>query len=112
MKLLRPQIRHLEGHLQADVAQRARDVTISSQRHTVAQRKLAALDPADRSPKAMAIRQFANDRAQQLNQAQMRVSAGPSPGKTATLTRLKNQHDRRAGYHDLSTRAAEDYRAS
>jgi len=112
MKLLRPQIRHLEGHLQADVAQRARDVTISSQRHTVAQRKLAALDPADRSPKAMAIRQFANDRAQQLNQAQMRVSAGPSPGKTATLTRLKNQHDRLASYHDLSTRAAEDYRAS
>ena len=111
MKLLRPQVRRLEGHLAADTAQRAQDVAVATRRHAAAQQRLATLDPADRSPKAMAVRQFANDRAQQLNAAQMRQGAGPSPGKTATLVRLKNQHDRLADYHALSTRAAEDYRA-
>jgi len=112
MKLLRPQIRRLDAHLAADIQQRAVDVAAATRKHAVAQRKLAALDPLDRSPKALAIRKFANDRAQQLNQAQMRQSAGPSAGKTAALIRMKNQHDRLASYHDLSTRAAEDYRAS
>lgn len=112
MKLLRPQIRRLDAHLAADVQSRAQELAAASRRHTAAQQRLATLDPADRSPKAMAVRQFANERAQQLDQAQMRVSAGPSPGKTQTLVRLKDQHDHLAKYHDLATRQAADYRAS
>lgn len=112
MKLLRPQIKRLDAHLAADVRSRALEATAASRRHAAAQAKLATLDPLDRSPAAMAVRKFANDRAQQLNQAQMRVAAGPSPGKTQALVDMKNQHDHLSRYHDLSMRAAEDYKAS
>lgn len=111
MALLKPQIAKVRGVLQADTTQRAREVSVAARRHTAAQQKLAALDPADRSPAAMAVRRFANERAQQLNQAQARRTAGPSPGKTAALTRWTDRHDFLSRYHDLSIRAAEDYKA-
>jgi hypothetical protein len=109
MKLLRPQIRRLDAQLKGQTASDLREQALAQARHQKAQARLRALDPADRSPRAMAIRNMASQRASQLNQAQMRVAAGPSPGKTARLVAMKDRHDMLSRYHDLQTRAAADY---
>jgi len=110
--LLRPQIVKLDQQLKADAVQRARYVTTATRQHQAAQAKLATVLPTDLSPKANAIRQFANQKAAALSAAQMRHAAGPSVGKTARLVALRGQHDFLSRYHDLAVRQAEDYRQS
>lgn len=112
MNILRPQIIKMQRQLFADVQQRARDVTTAYKRHQTAQTRLAQLDPADLSPKANAVRQFANQRAAQLKAAQLRHQAGVSPGKSAALNDMLDRHDMLSRYRDLQDRAAAEYNAS
>lgn len=110
-RALKPQVRSLEGRLKAEEASNARELALARVRNQKAQQKLGGVDPGDLSPKALAVRNFAAQRSAQLNAAELRVSAGPSPGKTAAVVRMKDRHDFLMRYHDLSVRAAEDYRA-
>lgn len=107
-KLLRPQIMKLQGSLQADAAQRVRDVQVALRQHQAAQAKLATLSPTDFSPKANAIRQFANQKQGALTAAQTRAAVGPSPGKTAALARMTSRHDFNQRYMDLANRQIAD----
>lgn len=106
--LLRPQIMKLKGHLAADTAQRARDVAVATRQHQAAQTKLGTLSPTDLSPRANAIRQFANQKKAALDAAQTRQAAGPSPGKTAALVRMTGRHDFNQRYSDLLKRQVGD----
>lgn len=110
MAILKPQIVKLGNRMTADLAQRARDVVKATARHRAAQAKLGQLDPADRSARALAVRNFAKQRAAQLKAAQLRHQAGASPGKQQALLDMIDQHDFLRRYHDLSNRAAEEYR--
>lgn len=112
MKLLRPQIAQLDRFLTREQAQRIKDVDMALRAHQVGQRALAKLDPADQSAKALAVRNFAAQRAAALRAAQARRQAGASPGKVQALADMRNRHDFLSRYHDLSTRAADDYHAS
>lgn len=110
MAILRPQIKKLQGHLFADVRQRTQEVNVATTRHRAAQAKLAELESADQSPKALAVRNFAAQRAAQLKAAQLRHQAGASPGKTQALNDMIDRHDFLSRYKGLSDRAAEEYR--
>lgn len=110
MEVLKPQIVKLGNRMTADLAQRTRDVATATARHRAAQAKLAQLDPVDQSAKALAVRNFAKQRAAQLKAAQLRHQAGASPGKQQALLDMIDQHDFLRRYHDLSNRAAEEYR--
>lgn len=107
-KLLRPQIKSIDRNLRMEAAQRARDLRVATRQHQAAQAKLATVSPTDFSPKATAIRQFANQKKAALDAAQMRHAAGASPGKTAALVRLKGRHDFNQRYMDLATRQIAD----
>lgn len=109
MALLGGQIKPLESRLAGITASNEREMSLAFRRHQAAQAKAAAVDPADLSKKALAVRQFARQREQQLRQAELRVSAGPSPGKTTRLNDLKQQRDFLDRYRGLSARAADDY---
>lgn len=109
MGLLKQQIKPLESRLAGITASNERELTLAFRRHQAAQAKTVGLDPADLSPKALAQRQFAREREQQLRQAELRVGAGPSPGKMTKLNQLKQQHDFLERFRGLSSRAADDY---
>ena len=112
MAILKPQVAALQRGLFKEVRQRVQDVTTAQRGNDVAQRALGRLDPADRSPKAMAVRNFASQRAAQLRAAQLRHRAGASPGKTQQLNDMIDRHDWLSRYHNLTTRQAAEYNAA
>lgn len=111
MKLLKPQIAQLQRYLFRDVQQRVKDLAAAQRAHAVGQRALAKLDPADRSLKAMTVRNFARQREAAYNAAKARHRAGASPGKTQQLNDMMDRHDFLSRYKNLAERQAAEYHA-
>lgn len=109
MKLLDPQIRKLDAHIKGLVASNAAELRRATTRHQLAQQKLQALNPADVSKRAAAIRTHARLRQVQLRTAQMKATAPPSPGKMLAMRSMESQQGHLQRFHDLSQRAAQDY---
>lgn len=117
MKILLGEMRPLEGRLKALEQQLEIDLRTAFRRHQAAQAKLAGMDEAslassvEGAKKLAALKTFTKQREQHLRQAEARLAAGPSPGKTAALAKMKDQHDFLLRYRDLASRAADDYAA-
>jgi len=109
MKLLDPQIRSMSGRLQAQAAAQAGALRKATRLHAAAKAKADALAPGDVSPKALATRQFAKQRAQQLKQATRTHTGGVSPTKTQRLKDLQDQRDFLQRNHDMLTHQATQY---
>jgi len=108
---LAPQIRKLEGRFQTEQNARARDVTLSAQRLQRAEGRLANLDPAATPAQRSALQTFVQGKRNEVARANARAKSPVWPGKAQDLQRMKDQHDFLSRYHDLSTRAADDYAA-
>lgn len=109
MAHLKGPITKLDTFLRAETAQRLRDMNVAQARVTRAQAKVAALSPGDVSAKAKATRMLLRQHEQALRAATSRHAAGASPGKTARLQQLRDQHLFLERYQELALRAAEDY---
>jgi hypothetical protein len=106
---LAPQIRKLEGRFATENAARTRDVALSAQRLQRAEARLANLDPAATPAQRNALQTFVQGKRNEVARANARAGSEVWPGKAADLQRLKDQHDFLSRYHDLGTRAADDY---
>lgn len=102
-------IRELEQYMARQTASRDADLRMAFRRHQAAQGKLAQLDEADLSKRALATRTFARQREQQLRQAEARVGVGGSPGKNTKLQQLRDRNDFLKRYRDLTLRQADDF---
>jgi hypothetical protein len=105
---LAKQIKPLKAYTEGMARSNARDVVIAQNRVDAALEKLRAI-PRDATPAQRAARQqHFDNRALQLQQARMRLAAGPSKGKLLAQRRMQKQMDFLVTYRDLAQRKADD----
>jgi hypothetical protein len=108
IKIAEAQNKALRAQLKGIQASNARDLARAQKRFTRAETRYRALDPADRSPKALAVRQYHQQQLSQLRQANSRVAAGPSAGRMAHVARQDQRIQYLTTYRDLAQRKADD----
>lgn len=109
LALVEPHLARLTGQVRAEEAARQGAFRRAQARHTAAQRRLAALDPADVTPKAQAVRQFATQRERELRSARLSASLPADNARTRAMESLTQRQDLLTRYRDLQSRAATDY---
>jgi hypothetical protein len=111
MALLAPDIRKWEGRIAAETQMRQRDVALSQQRLARAEARLNSLS-ADATPAQRAAAEtFVQGKRSEVQRAAQRASEEVFPGRAAKLQADKDRTAFLQRYHDLQTRAADDYLA-
>lgn len=111
MALLAPDIRKWEGRFAAEAHMRQRDIALTQQRLARAEARLQNMDPNATQAQRNALQTFVQGKRNEVARAQQRQAAPLWPGKQQMLTDMQNQRDFLQRFHDLQTRAADDYRS-
>jgi len=111
MAALTPGIRKWESRIAAETRMRQQDLSLSQQRLARAQARQAAL-PATATPaQRAALNTFVAGKRAEVGRAQGRAASPVFPGRATQLQLDKDRLDFLQRYHDLGTRAADDYAA-
>lgn len=111
MALLTPDIRKWEGRIATEAQMRQRDLTLSQQRLTRAEARLQNMDPNATPAQRAALQTFTQGKRNEVARAQQRASAPLWPQRQQMLSDMQGRRDFLQRYHDLQSRAADDYLA-
>lgn len=104
IRIVTPQLAKLKGQLAAQHKSNQRFVNIATNRLLKVEPHYRALNPSDRSAKALQIRNQYSQAKAQVQAANMKLTAGPSKGKTQFITAQEQRLKMLQQYRDLAER--------